>query len=86
MTIKLKGKRVAVEKIKKHGKNAAHGGIFLPDSEEYLGHIVHVGEDADKTIVVGQKVYFSTNHQLVRMDGKELCIMEDTQIYAVVVD
>lgn len=84
MKIKLKGKRVAVEKIKKQSKNQAHGGIIMPDSEEYLGHVRYVGEEADKSLVVGQKVFFSTNHQLVRMAGQELCVMEDTQIYAVV--
>lgn len=86
MKLKLKGKRIAVEKIKKQSKSAAHGGIIVPDSEEFLGYIRHVGEDADKSLEVGQKVYFSTAHQQVRMDGKDLCVMEDSQIFAVVED
>lgn len=83
MAIKLKGKRVAVEKIKKQ-KKEAHGGLIMPDSEEYLGHIRFVGPDADQTLQPGQKVYFSTNYQQSRMDGVDLCIMDDKEIFAVV--
>lgn len=83
MAIKLKGKRVAVEKVKKSGSGST-GGLIMVEGEEYLGVIVHVGEDADKTLQVGQKVYFSTNYQQSLMEGKNLCIMNDTEIFAVV--
>lgn len=84
MTIKLKGKRVAIEKIKKQGKNQSSGGLIMPDSEEYLGIIRFVGEQADPSLQVGQKAYFSTQHQQVRMGGLDLCVMEDTQVFATV--
>lgn len=84
MQLKLKGKRVAVEKQKARQKGMSEMGIVMPDSEEYLGHIVYVGEEADPSLKVGQKVYFSTNYQQSRISGKELCIMNDTEIFAVV--
>ncbi len=83
MAIKLKGKRVAVEKSKKQNQ-AAHGGLIIPDGEEFVGTIIHVGEDADKSLQVGQKVYFSTNYQQSLMEGKNLCIMNDSEIFAIV--
>lgn len=85
MQIKLRGNRVAIEKIKKAQSSNALGGLIkMPEGEEYLGIIKYVGETASQDLKVGQKVYFSTNHQPVRMHGAELCVMEDTQIYAIV--
>lgn len=85
MQIKLKGKRVAIEKIKKQSKGQS-AGLIMPDSEEYLGIIRYVSDEADQSNKVGQKVYFSTNYQQVRMNGVDLCVMDDTQIFAVVED
>lgn len=84
MQIKLKGKRVAVEKIKKQSKSAVQGMLIMPDSEEYLGFIRYVGEDVDPSVQVGQKVFFSTNYQQVRMSGSDLCVMDEKEIFAVV--
>ena len=83
MAIKLKGKRVAVEKMKKKASSNS-GGLIMPEGEEFMGEIIHVGEDADKSLKVGQKVYFSTNYQQSMMEGKQLCIMNDSEIFAVV--
>lgn len=85
MTLKLKGNRVAVEKLKKQS-GGSKGGLIMPDSEEYLGLIVHVGENVNPSLSlkIGQKVYFSTNYQESMMEGKKLCIMNDTEIFAVV--
>jgi len=79
--IKLRGNRVAVEKIKKVQNNKALG-IVMPEAEEYVGVIKYVGESAAKDLEVGQRVYFGTNFQNVRMGGVELCVMEDSQVYA----
>lgn len=79
--IKLRGNRVAIEKAKKvQNKNAL--GIVMPEAEEYVGIIKYLGETAASDLSVGQKVYFSTNYQNVRMGGAELCVMEDSQVYA----
>lgn len=83
--INLLGNRVAVEKLKKKSQGA-HGGIIIPDSEEYLGIVRYVGPSANINIAVGHKVYFSTNYQQCRMDGKDLCVMEDKEIFATVQD
>jgi co-chaperonin GroES (HSP10) len=87
MTINLKGKRIAVEKLKKVAKgNKDALGLVIPESEEYLGVVRLVSPEADQSVKVGQKVYFSTNFQHVRMGGLDLCVMEDSQVLATVED
>lgn len=85
MAILLRGNKVAVEKLKKAGGSTT-SFLHIPDSEEYLGQIIHVGETADKGLKVGQKVYFSTNHQKCRMADKDLCVMDDKEIFAIVTE
>lgn len=85
MQIKFRGKRIAVEKIKKQNKKGSDATfLVMPDSEEYVGVIRHIGESADQSLKIGQKVYFTTQHQVTRIGGSELCVMDDEQILAVV--
>lgn len=86
MQIRLRGNKVAVEKNKKAGKAQETSFIVMPESEEYLGTVRYVGDAASSDLKVGQKVYFSTSHQNVRIAGSDLCIMEDTSVLAVVDD
>lgn len=82
--INLRGNRVAIEKVKKATKGQQTGFIVVPEGEEYLGIIRYVGDAAAQDLKVGQKVYFGTNLQTARIGGVELCVMEDTQVYAIV--
>ena len=85
MQIKFRGNRVAVEKIKKQNKKAGETSfLVMPDSEEYVGIIRYLGESADQSLKIGQKVYFTTQHQITRIGGSDLCVMDDAQILAVV--
>lgn len=85
MQIKFRGNRVAVEKIKKQNKKAGDTSfLVMPDAEEYVGVIRHIGETADKSLTIGQKVYFTTQHQVMRIAGTELCVMDDNSVVAVV--
>lgn len=81
--VNLRGNRVAIEKTKK-AQNNKNLGIVMPESEEYSGTIRYVGDSASKDLQVGQKVYFGTNYQQTRIGGLELCIMEDSQVYAII--
>lgn len=85
MQIKLRGNRVGIQKLKTRDKSGDDlGFLVIPDSEEYLGYIRYVGENADKSLQVGQKVYFTTNFQQCRMDGADICVTEDKEILAIV--
>ena len=83
MNLNLRGKRVAVERFKKQSKSP-HGGIILPESEAFSGLIKYTSPDADPKLKVGDKVYFTTNHQAFNIKGVDLCIMDDVEIVAVV--
>lgn len=83
MQVKLRGNRVAVEKLKTQSKNKSTQFLVVPNSEEYLGVIKFVGPDASKDLQVGQRVYFSRNFQQVRIESSDLCVLEDKEIYAI---
>ncbi len=83
MQITFKGKRIGVEKTKKQGKKD-NSYIIVPESEEYVGIIKYVGSDADPAYKIGQRVYFTTDHQNMRIGGAEICVMEDKSIVAVI--
>lgn len=84
--IHLRHNLVGVEKLKKQNKGPTGGLLVMPDSEEYLGIVRYVGKGASPDLVVGAKVYFSTKFQQVRMGGSEICVMEDSQVLAIVQD
>jgi co-chaperonin GroES (HSP10) len=83
MQIKLRGNKVAIEKLKKAKRNE-DAFIVMPDSEEFTGVVRYVGDSASADLRVGQKVYFSKNYQQLRMAGMELCVLEDVHVYAIV--
>jgi co-chaperonin GroES (HSP10) len=87
MQIKLRGNRVAIEKVKKAAKKGGtEDFLVIPESEEYAGIVRYVGPDASSDIKVGQKVYFATSFQEVRMGGVTLCVLEDKMVYATIED
>lgn len=84
--IKFRDKRVGVEKLKKQSKkeSSPFGGIIMPDQDEYLGTIRYVSEDAAKDLQVGLKVYFGNQFQNVKMNSTDICVMDDSNVLAVV--
>lgn len=83
MSLHLRNNKIAVEKSKKADKDK-NAFLHIPESEEYLGIVRHVGPNASPDIKVGDVVYYSTNCQKVRMAGTEYLVMTDDQVYAVV--
>ena len=83
--IKFRDKRVGVEKLKKT-KNKDNTFMVLPDHDEYLGIVRYVSEAAAKDIQIGSNVYFGNQFQTVKMNSADICVMDDTNVFAVVVD
>lgn len=82
MQIKLRGKKVAIEKMKKTTKK--DNALFtMPETEEYCGVIRYLGPDASDDLKVGQTVYFTNQFQEVRMAGSSLCVTDDINVLAV---
>ena len=85
MQVKMRGKKVGVEKLKKSSSKGS-SFIVMPESEEYIGIVRYIGDDAAKDLQVGQKVYFSNSFQTVRILGSDVCVMDDVNVLAVVED
>lgn len=84
MKIKFKGKRVGIEKIKKQEKKNS-SFLVIPESEEYIGVVRYVGEDVNPDQYKnGMRVYFTTQHQQMRIGGLDICVMDYEEIVAVI--
>jgi hypothetical protein len=84
MTIQFRGTRVGIEKSKKHDKSKKDTFLHIPEAEEFVGIVRYVGLDVDKGLTIGQKVYFTTDHQLMRIGGIEVCVMDEKSVVAVI--
>lgn len=87
MQITLLGDRVAVEKLKQSTKQS-DGFLVMPEAEEYMGIIRFVGNGQGLSLglKVGQKVYFGTTFQQVRLRGMDVCVMDEKNVLALVTD
>lgn len=83
--VQLRGQRVAVEKLKKQSKKDS-GSFFVDvETEEFVGLVRFVGSDLkDSDLKVGQKVYFGSQYQPVRMANTDLCVMDEDNVLAIV--
>lgn len=50
------------------------------------GIILFVGEDLSSEFSPGQKIYFGAQREKIRMDGKDIMVMEEKNVFAVVED
>jgi chaperonin GroES len=91
--LKPLGDKVVVELVEQEDKTAS--GIYLPDSAKKKpqtgliiatgnGRILDNGQRNDLTVKVGDKVLFSKyGGNEVTIDGKDLTILDEDQIYAI---
>lgn len=79
----MRNNKVAVEKINK-GSSKKDSFLVLPDSPNDTGRIIYLGPNAGSDLKVDQTVYFASNYQNVRMEGRELCVMNDDNILGIV--
>ena len=82
MPVQMRGKKVAVEKQGKSG--GSKDSLFaLPEDTTSCGVILYVGPDVGSDLKVGQKVYFGDKRQQLRIEGKDLQVMEEDNVLAV---
>lgn len=82
--IQLRNKLVAIEKSKKANAKVA-GALIMPETEEYVGVIKYIGTEVTG-LQVGQRVYFSKQYQNFRMGGADVCVMQESEVLAIVTD
>lgn len=91
--LKPLGDKVVVELVEQEAKTAS--GIYLPDTAQKKpqtgkvvatgnGRVLDNGKRNDLTVKVGDKVLFSKyGGNEVVIDGKDLTILDEDQIYAI---
>jgi co-chaperonin GroES (HSP10) len=85
MPTQMRGKRVAVEKLTKAADSS--GYLAMPDDVSAVGFIRHIGSGLTETdLKVGMKVYYGKNRHELKMDGTEVLIMDEDNVYAIVTD
>lgn len=93
MKIRPLGDKVVVQVLEKEDKTA--GGLYLPDTAQkkpQTGKVIAVGDGklledgkrAPMSVKVGDKVLFSKyGGNEVQLDGEEVTILDEDQIYAI---
>jgi co-chaperonin GroES (HSP10) len=84
--ISLLGTLVGVEELKNSNKEST-GAFVLPEMAENLGIVRYVGEGLPPSqgpLRVGDKVYFGSKRETVRMKGVDILIMEYTNVIGIV--
>lgn len=82
MPAQMRGKRVGVEKLGKSTNQASF--IAMPEDASAVGFIRFLGDGLkDSDLKVGMKVYFGKDRHELRMDGKDILVMNEENVYAV---
>ena len=81
MSARMRGKRIGVEKL---GKSTNQAGLFaLPEDASAVGTIRYLGDGlAESDLKIGMKVYFGKNRHELRMEGKDILVMDEDNVYA----
>lgn len=83
MALRFRGKRIGVEKNKKQSKKETSFYI-APDTEEFAGTIKYISAELQTDLKVGDRVCFGNQFQLVKLEGADICVMEDTNVLATI--
>lgn len=85
MQIVMRGKRVGVEKLGKASQSKTF--LAMPDDASAIGFIRFVGSElASSDLKVGMKVAFGKNRHEIKLNGMDVFVMDEENVYAVVED
>ena len=86
MKIKMLRNLLGVEKLAK-SSGRSEGQLFAQAEVGFnTGIILHVGEELEKKFSVGQKIYFGAQREEIRIDGKDVMVMEEKNVFALAED
>lgn len=84
MPVLMRGKKIAVEKLGK-ASSKVDSVFHMPDDASAVGYIRYLGTDLKESdLKIGMKVYYGKNRHELKMDGIDVLIMEEDNIYAIV--
>lgn len=85
MPVLMRGKRVGVEQVK--NSQATNTVVAMPEDSSAVGIIRFVGDSVvGNDLKVNTKVYFGKAHHQLRMNGMNILVMDEENVYAVVQD
>lgn len=85
MQIRMQGSRLGIEKAGKPANNNAF--LAMPDDVSSVGCIRYIGEvSCWQGTPLGTKIIFGKDYHQVRIDGRDILVMPDTNVYAIVED
>lgn len=84
MPVQMRGKRVGVEQLKKASNNTSL--LAMPEDASAVGIIQFRGSDTANDLQVGTKVYYGKNYHQLRMNGMNILVMDEDNVYAVVAE
>lgn len=85
MTVQMRGKRVGVEKLGRASNTKTL--LAMPEDASAVGTIRYVGKDVqDSDLKVGTKVYYGKDRHELKMNGQDILVMDEDNIYAIVED
>lgn len=82
MQVQMRGKRVGIEKLGKSQK--ANSFLEMPEDTNSQGVIKYLGAEAREDLKVGDKVYFGNQRITMNIEGKEIYVMDDDNVVAIV--
>jgi len=83
MSVQMRGKRVGIEKLGK-SSGAKNSFLAMPDDSSAVGYIRFLGKDLQNSdLKVGMKVYYGKNRHEIKINGADILVMDEDNIYAV---
>lgn len=85
MQVQMRGKRVGVEKLGRATNTKTF--LAMPEDASAVGTIRYVGKDLENSeLKVGMKVYYGKNRHELKMNGTDILVMDEDNIYAIVAE
>lgn len=82
--IRMRKNLVAVQKLGKHEKKSALDDLIsMPEVSNSLGIVRYVGPEVED-LKVGQKVYFGNKRYEFYMEGMNVLVMDEENVYATI--
>ena len=86
MKVRMLRNLIGVEKVGKTTKRNS-GDIFAPvEVTHNIGIIRYIGEELTDKFSVGQKVYCGNQREELRMNGADIMVMQEANVFAIVED
>lgn len=83
MQVLMRGKKIGVEKL---GKTATTKSFMaMPEDASAVGYIRYLGKDlVNSDLKVGMKVFYGKNRHELKMNGTDILVMDEDNVYATV--